>query len=88
MTAQKQQKESLTGREPVLAWTGDDPVAYSRAVAALDEAGILSFEVAEHDQFSTIPAISGPGYRVIVSKSDAAQAEKIIRATFPSETQD
>jgi hypothetical protein len=87
LTAQKDQQGPTEGREPAIAWSGDDPVAYSRAMAALDEAGIRAFEFAEHDQFSTIPQISGPAYRVFVAKVDAPRAEKIIRETLDTHSQ-
>jgi hypothetical protein len=70
------------GREPAIAWSGDDPVAYSRAMAALDEAAIPRFDIEEHDQFVAVPQIAGAGYRVIVAKSDAARAQKAIREAF------
>jgi len=69
------------------AWSGDDPIAYTRAVAALEDAGIKMFDIAENDQFMGVPQISGPRYRVIVAESDAAQAEKILRDTFGEEEQ-
>jgi Putative prokaryotic signal transducing protein len=59
-------------------WSGDDPVAYSRAMAALEEENILMFDLEEHDQF-TVPQISGPRYRVIVAEVDAERARKAIR---------
>lgn len=68
-----------------MAWSGDDPIAYTRAMAALDDAGIKTFDIAENDQFSTIPQISGPRYRVIVAEADAAQAEQVLRETFAGE---
>jgi ABC-type metal ion transport system substrate-binding protein len=89
MTTSPERRSDLeVGKGPVLAWSGDDPIAYGRALAALDEAGILSFEVAEHDQFATVPQIAGAEYRVIVSKSDAAHAQKVIRAALQPESKD
>jgi hypothetical protein len=76
------QQKTQGGPEPALAWSGDDPVAYGRAMATLDEAGIRMFEIAEHDQFLGVPQISGARYRVIVAKSESARAEKIIRETL------
>ena len=68
-----------------LAWSGDDPIAYTRAVAALEDAGIKMFDIAENDQFVGVPQISGPRYRVIIAESDAARAEKVLRETFGEE---
>ena len=76
------QQETSAGREPTVAWSGEDPVVYSRAMAALDEAGIRMFEIEEHDQFLGVPQISGPRYRVIVAKSEEARAEKVLRETL------
>jgi hypothetical protein len=70
--------------EAAVAWSGDDPIAYTRAVAALDEAGILVFDIAEHDQF-TVPQISGPRYRVVIAQSDAPRAEQVIREALGAE---
>ena len=71
--------------EAAVAWSGDDPVAYSRAMAALDEAKIPVFDIAEHDQF-TVPQISGPRYRIVIAESDASGAEKAIREALGSES--
>jgi Putative prokaryotic signal transducing protein len=60
-----------------VVWSGDDPVAYSRAMAALEEEDIPMFDLAEHDQF-TVPQISGPRYRVLVAENDAEGAKKAI----------
>ncbi|MGH9575435.1 MAG: hypothetical protein ACRD40_18145 [Candidatus Acidiferrales bacterium] len=61
-----------------MAWSGEDPVAYTHAVAALEAAGIRKFDIAENDQFMGVPQISGPRYRVLVAKSDAIRAEEAI----------
>lgn len=65
-----------------MAWSGDDPIAYTRAMAALEDAGIKMFDIAENDQFMGVPQISGPRYRVLIAESDAAQAEKVLREAF------
>ncbi|MGH9575436.1 MAG: hypothetical protein ACRD40_18150 [Candidatus Acidiferrales bacterium] len=65
-----------------VAWSGDDPIAYTRAIAALGDAGIKVFDIAENDQFVGVPQISGPRYRVIIAESDAPRAEKAIREAF------
>ena len=69
-----------------MAWSGNDPIAYTRAMAALEEAGIKTFDIAENDQFSTVPQISGPRYRVIVAETDAQQARTVIREAFSRES--
>jgi hypothetical protein len=62
---------------PALAWTGDDPVEFSAATAALEDADIPIFPMTEHDQF-TVPQISGPQFRIFVPKQQFAAAEKAI----------
>lgn len=69
-----------------VAWSGDDPIAYTRAVAALEDVGIKMFDIAENDQFVGVPQISGPRYRVIIAESDLPRAEKVLRDTFGAET--
>jgi len=68
--------ERKTG--PALAWGGEDPVAFSAALAALEDAGIPVHEMSEHDQF-TVPQISGPQYRIFVPRESLSAAEKVIR---------
>lgn len=65
-----------------LAWSGDDPITYTRVMAALEDAEIKMFDIAENDQFVGVPQISGPRYRVIIAESDLTQAEKVIRETL------
>jgi len=69
-------REAETG--PALAWGGEDPVAFSAALAALEDAGIPVHEMSEHDQF-TVPQISGPQYRIFVPRESLSAAEKVIR---------
>jgi hypothetical protein len=78
-TPKRQTKQAAPkGGGPALAWSGDDPVAFSAATAALEEAEIPVFPLTEHDQF-TVPQISGPQYRIFVPKQSAAAADKAIR---------
>jgi hypothetical protein len=69
------------GGGPALAWSGDDPVAFSAATAALESAEIPIFPLTEHDQF-TVSQISGPQYRIFVPKQQFAAAEKAIAAAL------
>ena len=64
---------------PVAAWRGDDPVAFSAALAALEEAGIPAREFSRHDQFTQIPAIQPNELAILVHPDNASQAEKVIR---------
>ena len=70
---------SSSGRTgPRLAWRGDDPVAFSRVLAALQEAEIPTYQIEEHDQLVIQPNL-GPGYGIFVRQEDASRAEKIVR---------
>jgi hypothetical protein len=82
------ESQQRAGGGPALAWSGDDPVAYSRALAVLQDAQIAVYPITEHDQFSTVPQISGPSYRVFVPNWDLARAQKAIRAALESNPQE
>ncbi len=64
---------------PVAVWRGDDPVAFSAALAALEGAGIPTRELSLHDQFAQILAIQPSELAILVHPDDAARAEEIIR---------
>jgi hypothetical protein len=66
---------------PALAWRGNDPVAFSRALAALREHKIQSYQIDDHDQLSHIGAYR-PSYGIFVRREDVSRAEKVIRETF------
>jgi hypothetical protein len=66
---------------PALAWRGNDPVAFSRALAALREHKIQSYQIDEHNQLSRIGA-PRPSYGIFVRREDVSRAEKVIRETF------
>ena len=66
---------------PALTWRGNDPVSFSRALAALRDHKIQSYHIDEHDQLSRIAAYR-PSYGIFVRREDVARAEKIIRETF------
>lgn len=68
----------------MLAWSGDNPVEFTRAEAALQQAEIPIYPIAEHDQF-TVPQIAGPLYRIFVPKSKAAEAAKAIAEVLREE---
>lgn len=78
MTTPKASRSAEEG-EVAIAWSGEDPIVYGRVLAALEDANIPVFEIAEHDQFVAVPQISGPRYRILIAQSDAARAEKAIR---------
>jgi len=64
---------------PVAVWRGDDPVAFSAALAAVEEAGIPAREFSRHDQFVQIPAIQPSELAILVHPDNAALAESVIR---------
>jgi hypothetical protein len=64
---------------PSLAWRGDDPVAFGRVLAALQEARIPSYQIADHDQLAFEPAVPRPRYGIFVRKEDEARAGQVIR---------
>jgi len=65
-------------RGPKLAWHGNDPVEFSRAMAALKEAEIPSFQLADHEQFAFEMPTARPKYGIFVRDEDLTRAEKII----------
>lgn len=84
MTTPKPSRSTKEG-EVAIAWSGEDPIIYGRALAALEDANIPVFEIAEHDQFVAVPQISGPRYRILIAQSDATRAEKAIRDALRAE---
>jgi hypothetical protein len=60
-----------------LAWSGDDPVAYSRAVAAIEEAGILVYKITEHDPL-VLQSMPAPWYAILVAQSDVERAKRAV----------
>ncbi len=70
---------------PVAAWRGDDPVAFSAALAALENAGIPAREFSRHDQFAQIEAIQPNELAILVHPENAAVAQQIIREALKPE---
>jgi hypothetical protein len=70
-----------TPEGPALAWRGNDPVAFSRALAALREHKIQSYQIAEHDNLPYLAAFQ-PRYGIFVRREDVSRAEKVIREAF------
>jgi hypothetical protein len=66
---------------PVLAWRGNDPVAFSRALAALREHKIQSHQITENDNLPYLAAFQ-PRYGIFVRREDVSRAEKVIREAF------
>jgi hypothetical protein len=66
---------------PALAWRGNDPVAFSRALAALREHKIQSYQISEHDNLPYLAAFQ-PRYGIFVRREDVSRAEKVIRDAF------
>jgi hypothetical protein len=70
---------SKNHQPPVAVWRGDDPVAFSAALAAVEEAGIPAKEFSSHDQFMQILAIQPSELAILVHPDNAALAERVIR---------
>ncbi|HYL68187.1 MAG TPA: hypothetical protein VEX69_03395, partial [Candidatus Limnocylindria bacterium] len=70
---------STPGRGPVLAWRGDDPVALSRVLAALQEAQIPSYQIPDHDHLAYQPTVPRPRCAIFVRSDDGARAAQRIR---------
>ncbi len=64
----------------MLAWRGDDPVALSRVLAALQEAQIPSYQIPDHDHLAY--QSTRPRYAVFVRGDDGARAAQMIRDAF------
>jgi hypothetical protein len=77
-------KDKAPGRSenhepPVAVWRGDDPVAFSAALAAVRDAGIPAKEFSRHDQFTQILAIQPDELAILVHPDNATLAEQVIR---------
>lgn len=67
---------------PFAVWSGDDPVAFGVAMAALKNESIQSMEVSEHDPWGRIAQVHGPLYRILVRSEDAARARAAIQSAL------
>ncbi|HXJ16104.1 MAG TPA: hypothetical protein VNM68_02785 [Candidatus Polarisedimenticolia bacterium] len=70
---------------PALAWRGDDPVIFSRVLAALQTAEIPTHQIVDHDQFAFQPGILRPCYGIFVRREDAPRVEEIVRWAIEGE---
>jgi len=61
-----------------VAWRGSDPSAFSAALAALQDAEILTQEIANHDQVAWGLAIPKPQYQILVRKMDLKAALEMV----------
>jgi len=61
-----------------LAWYGDDPVAFSAIVAALQDANIQTHEISAHYHLSREPGTYGPLQGIYVHAEDLTAARKVI----------
>jgi hypothetical protein len=68
---------------PAIAWRGNDPIDFSRALAALKAHEIQSYQITEHDNLPYLTAFQ-PRYGIFVRRDDVARAEKAIREAFTS----
>lgn len=67
---------------PLAVWSGDDPVAFGVAIAALKNEGIPAIELSEHDPWGRIADIHGPLYRLLVRGGDATRADAAIKSAL------
>jgi hypothetical protein len=63
-----------SGQDLALAWRGSDPSGFSAATAALQDAGISSYPINDHDQLAWGLGIPRPRYGILVHKSDLPMA--------------
>jgi hypothetical protein len=61
-----------------VAWRGTDPSAFSAALAAVQGAGIASYQISDHDQLVFELAIPRPQYRILVKKTDLQAARDLV----------
>lgn len=61
-----------------LAWRGGDPSLFSAALAALQDAGIAHYEIADHNQLIFELAIPRPRYDVLVRQVDLPKALEVV----------
>lgn len=72
----------------VVAWAGDDPIAFSVALAALKEAKIAARQTSQYNLLMRRAAPLRPSYEIAVRPKDAACASEVIGKaldTTPSE---
>jgi hypothetical protein len=81
-------KSSSDKQGPALAWRGNDPVEFSRVMAALQEAEIPSYQISDHDQLTFELAIPRPRYGIFVRTEDALRAEQVIRDGLAAKPED
>jgi hypothetical protein len=65
-------------QDSVVVWRGTDPSAFSAALAALKEAGILNYQIPDHDQLVWGLAMPRPRYRILVRKMDLPVAQDLV----------
>jgi hypothetical protein len=61
-----------------LAWRGSDPSAFSAALAALQSAGISSYQISDHNQLVWGFALPRPQYQIVVRKGDLHVANELV----------
>lgn len=61
-----------------LAWRGGDPSLFSAALAALQDAGIAHYEIADHNQLTFELAIPRPRYDILVREVDLPKALDVV----------
>jgi hypothetical protein len=78
VTSLDSSKSFAAAERPLLAWRGNDPVAFSRVLAALRDAEIPTYQITENDQL-TLQPIARPRYGIFIRMEDASRAGRIVR---------
>ncbi len=71
-------EEIVEDDPPEVVWRGGDPVAFSRVIGLLREAGILHHVLATSDHLVFELGMPRPFYKVMVLRSDLASARTLV----------
>jgi hypothetical protein len=72
----------------VVVWSGNDPVAFGAALAAMQTENIPHHVISAHDQYASVAPFHVPQYEILVPSEDVSRAEDVIRKALepnPSE---
>lgn len=69
----------------VVAWGGEDPIAFSVALAALKAAKITAREISQYNRLMRRAAPHRPSYEIAVRPADATRASKVIEKALDAE---
>lgn len=69
----------------VVAWGGDDPIAFSVALAALKEAKISAREISQFNRLMRRASLHRASYEIAVRPEDANRASEVIERALDTE---